>query len=368
MIWTKKKLLKHLFYTLYLIIAVALITEITLRYLYTPIAVKLRIEANSLARDPEQAQESLFDYNKMRFIPKSSGKILHQEYNTIANHDNFGFRNPCFDITKKANEIIIGDSFVYGIGVEDKDTLSCQLKNENPQMNIYTMGVPGAGPKEYLLLLEKNKENISKLIEGKTIVSIMIFTGNDFESLLNLGIPILENKNQKQYPFKPIIKAINFHLVKSKWLSESYFLQSIKILCMSLIKPNKTKNYFTNYASSTFYKSSSKSNIEQISSSLNMIKKTIEYNGMMLGKIYLVPDPAEISSSRLARDATLGQFNADQINVQYKFNSILSVCHQQNYSCLDLRESLSDRDYFYQDNHLRPIGVKKISRKINYSY
>ena len=53
---------------------------------------------------------------------------------------------------------MIGDSFVFGTGVADKDTFSCAAKSLG--VNLYTLGIPGANPSTYLNIAEKNKEKI----------------------------------------------------------------------------------------------------------------------------------------------------------------------------------------------------------------
>ncbi len=361
---TLRSFILGLLYSIYILAMATLIGEVFLRYAFTPEALKTRIQSNRLAKDPDQIQESLFELSEMKFRSNSTGKILHQEYNVSASHDRFGFRNPCFNFNKPVSEIILGDSFVYGVGLNDFDTLGCHLKKEKPDINVYTMGVPGANPVNYLQILEKNKKSTERLIGGKKRISVMIFVGNDYESLISLGDGAKTKTSSRQNIIHNTLESINFYFVKSKWLSESYFFQALKIAYIRIFKPNETKNYFINYAGSTFYKAGTALDTSIIVSSINKIKEKIEAVGYAFDSFYLIPDPADVSESRLSRDSMLGQFTPGEIDVNHKFNSLINACNQAQLSCIDFRPLLSETDYYIQDNHLRVSGIKKISKEI----
>ena len=226
---------KFLLSSFYFLITVIFLSELSLRYIYTPKALELRIDSNRIARDPRQSQ-ALFDGNNLNFFPNSSGRIIHAEYDVEANHDKIGFRNPCFEFEDKVYRIIIGDSFLYGVGVPDKETFSCNLNKISNVKKYYTIGVPGANPRSYLQILNKNNEILKKNLMGKPSVSIMIFMGNDYEELLSIDNDVLDiNLDvsplslKEKFQFKNIVFYFNSLLVKSPILSESYFFNSIKL-------------------------------------------------------------------------------------------------------------------------------------------
>lgn len=104
-----------------------IIGEVLFRYIFNSKSLQTRININKYSIANIKNINSRFDFSNLRFEPYSKNKIYHSEYNFIANHDKYGFRNPCYNFTLEAQKILIGDSFVYGIGVNDKDTLGCQL-------------------------------------------------------------------------------------------------------------------------------------------------------------------------------------------------------------------------------------------------
>ena len=79
--------------------------------------------------------------------------------------DEYGFRNPKDVWKNKKNEIVIlGDSFAHGACVNDKDTITGNLKRLLKTEKIINLGFGGNGPlieyaaiREYLHLIKPNK-------------------------------------------------------------------------------------------------------------------------------------------------------------------------------------------------------------------
>ena len=169
--------MKNLIVLIISIIFSFFLCEIILRYILINDQLKLRVEANK--KQFKDFQKLTWNPSTLSFIPNSEGFINHPEYKYIIRHDKFGFRNPC-NINENifVNNIIIGDSFVYGVGVQDSDTLNCKVSVSN-----YTIGVPNATPNCYLQLFKKNFPIIKKIIDIDRIVNlhIVFYVGNDFE-------------------------------------------------------------------------------------------------------------------------------------------------------------------------------------------
>ena len=113
------------------------------------------------------------------------------EYAINYKHDQLGFRNPCYEeLNKNLEEIIVGDSFVYGQGLNDSFTYNCLLIKNG--ISIYTAGLPGASVKNYITIIKKNIGHIRKQFPNIKKLNLFLFLGNDFEDLIKLGI---ENEN-----------------------------------------------------------------------------------------------------------------------------------------------------------------------------
>ena len=170
----------------YLCIAVLVFAamEFALRYIYSPPAVQMRIEVNrlsSLAID-SRLDSPVFDYENFRFHPHSERSIKHPEYSYVATHDEHGWRNPCYSPVdlSEVDIFLLGDSFVYGIGIDDTHTFNClssvRDRNQTTAQYLYSLGLEGATPQHYLKMYDLYLKNSAK---DNAVLIFAFFLGND---------------------------------------------------------------------------------------------------------------------------------------------------------------------------------------------
>ena len=356
-------------------------TEFLLRSLTPNGEIALRVKMNRFARkeNQEEARGIVFDNENFSFLPNIKIPVEHSEYKYTAAINSEGWRVPCLNKSQKVDMFLIGDSFVFGTGVADVDTFSCAAKNIGK--NLYTLGIPGGDTTTYLKIVEKNKDtilknNVNNLSKYRPKIVLSIFTGNDYETLLN---PELHQRDYlpKNTPAKiksrdtsasigatirSIIKAVNDEIVLNNrfGLGDSYVINGIKLIAIR--QKMDGQNFYRFYGGSTFYSKNAPSDKNVIASSLALIKNRINMNGFDFGGLLLIPDPAEISASRFKRDATLRGIlgKIEEINRSHKFENIIAACKTISLDCIDTRNVLDENDYFIHDNHLNKNGVKKI--------
>ena len=378
------------------LIITLLLGELILRFIYTPQILDIRISLNKKAVEQTEQEQAIFDFNKLRFEPNSINKILHSEYSISTTHDAIGFRNPCYSkINKKNFDLFIGDSFVYGVGLSNQYTYNCLLKNMG--ISVYTMGVPGAYVDHYVKVFDKNIESIRTQLSNPRSVYILLFLGNDFESLINYGTKklndsksnqsiandsksnqsiandsksnqsianiFLQKKNYyvtKAYNFLP---KMNYYVTKKPYFNESYFLNGIKLLLKPIFVSSDRGSHVVTNAGSTLYKFTTKQPVDEISTSLSIIKKKLKDRGVKLGGFFLIEDAAIIDSNRFKRDLLLANIeNTEIIDINFKTDAILAACEISEVSCFDSRKYLSGNDYYIYDNHLNDKGAEKLAK------
>ena len=378
------------------LIITLLLGELILRFIYTPEILDIRISLNKKAVEQTKQEQAIFDFNKLRFEPNSINKIIHSEYSISTTHDAIGFRNPCYSkINKKNFDLFIGDSFVYGVGLSNQYTYNCLLKNMG--ISVYTMGVPGAYVDHYVKVFDKNIESIRTQLSNPRSVYIILFLGNDFESLINYGTKklndsksnqsiandsksnqsiandsksnqsianiFLQKKNYyatKAYNFLP---KMNYYVTKKPYFNESYFLNGIKLLLKPIFVSSDRGSHVVTNAGSTLYKFTTKQPVDEISTSLSIIKKKLKDRGVKLGGFFLIEDAAIIDSNRFKRDLLLANIeNTEIIDINFKTDTILAACEISEVSCFDSRKYLSGNDYYIYDNHLNNKGAEKLAK------
>lgn len=376
------KAFKIFFWNATLLLTFTIVLEFVVRAIVPDGEIALRIKMNRLARNQNQQQKKIATFNieNFRFIKNIIIPISHKEYNYNATINGDGWRVPCFDAKTVIDHYIVGDSFIFGTGVEDSATFSCAGKKAN--LNLYTLGIPGARPEIYIKIIEKNKDIINKYHatkkqNKKPSVIIAIFTGNDYENLINMSISDLDQEGDVNFPpsskidlsnqliyskINSLLKHFNYKIVKNNFLGlgESYIFNGIKLLY------NKGRydgpNYYKFYSGSTFYNKNAPSSVNNLRRSLLSINSYVQSLNMNLTGFLLIPDPSEVSERRFNRDATLRGIGSskDKLDYNYKFFNILEACRIISVKCIDSRKTLLESDYFKHDSHLKPSGIIKL--------
>ncbi len=88
--------------------------------------------------------------------------------------NSLGFRSETVDSSRK-QILVLGDSVVWGQGVQDNETVAAYLGNHFLDYQVLNMGVSGYGIDQYYLQL---KQHISQL--NPNIIVVVIFLGNDW--------------------------------------------------------------------------------------------------------------------------------------------------------------------------------------------
>jgi len=105
--------------------------------------------------------------------PYWSGKHHHYDYDVTYNINKDGFRG--YDTRVEGIEYaVVGDSFSFGLGVNDDETFTALLNKDSGQENYFrNYSVPGYSTDQQLLLINKLKDEISNQI------ILIVYLGND---------------------------------------------------------------------------------------------------------------------------------------------------------------------------------------------
>ena len=364
--------MKNFFVIIVSIVFSIIICELLLRYVFINDHLRLRVEANQ--KQFKDFQQLTWDVNLLSFIPESTGQVNHPEYSYKIQHDKIGFRNPCVaDRAKKLKNIIVGDSFVYGVGVNDENSLNCKINLDN-----YTMGVPNSSVKCYSQLIAKHYSRLKKNfnLNNSINIHVIIYMGNDFEDLVeyeksdrcpnNYINYVGDNRNG----FK---NRLNHSLTKGL-LSKYYLPQIQKILYKNFQNKKMYKNfnsnnkkYFIDNGNDSFYTNADFIDKVKLKKSLRIIIKDfikIDYENFNV-LFYLMPSGSDISKERLIRKAKISGFDYKLIDTNLKYLSVINVCNELKIKCYDLRKFFLDKDFYYHDTHLNSEGVKTLSKIIS---
>ncbi len=129
--------------------------------------------------------DTMFQYEAnigWEFIPDKKVKIVYDDgINHYMNTNKDGFRDTPFEEKKgDAKIMVLGDSFVSNISVEDTEVFTQVMEDQLTNTSVYNLGVNGYGQVQEYMLLEKWLPKIQP-----NLVVVMIYLRNDFTD--NMG-------------------------------------------------------------------------------------------------------------------------------------------------------------------------------------
>lgn len=143
----------------------------------------LRYQRQSIDQEikySEQMDPGMIQYDAQlgwKLQPYWSGKHHHYDYDVTYNISRNGFRDsgvPGDVPDDETGYAVVGDSFSFGLGVNDDETFTALLNSAAEQRdNFHNYSVPGYSTDQQLLLINKLKGEISKN------VLLIVYLGND---------------------------------------------------------------------------------------------------------------------------------------------------------------------------------------------
>ena len=351
----KNKILNKLFFFLYLFFTFFFFGEVLLR-IFTPESLEIRININHLTQTEEI--QSLFDEKTMSFSKNTIGAVNTHEYKHTVTIDSLGYRNPCFDKTKNVSNFLIGDSFVFGLGVQDLETLGCHYNKKFSNKQLYTIAAPGASIKEYLKFIDKLKNIKNKFRLKNPKINIVLYSGNDFLDLIYFKKEDYYLKKKNNFS-QIILKKLNKILHDVRIFRNSYTLNFIKIILQQLYKSEDSEKYFRNYLGDNFINKNYEIDEEKIVNNLKILFNSLTSINFDFGYFIILPAAPEIDNNRYIRDANLAGVNYKNYDNLIKIKILKKICKKNNFPCLFLDTVFFNSDYYVGDGHLTTVGQKK---------
>jgi hypothetical protein len=269
---------------------------------------------------------------------------------------------------------MIGDSFVFGIGVDDAGTLQCQLNDSVP---TYAMGIPGAGPTEYRRMIEKQFRSLvgHGVVAKDADVVVVLFSGNDFEGLLDEP----QTGSERTLPahggigntlLGQFLQRMNGLMFRDWPTKDSYLLNMIKMAIVS--RP------FMRYESPNFLRINSGSTLYRAEAVVERRDEFIERGAAHFGRMeelrralgisrmsyLIVPDVNEIDLERARNTVSFYGEQPSHFDLAFKEEVIVEAGRRSGVRIIDaygcFGKSGAGQFYYLLDNHLNPPGTRRL--------
>ncbi len=185
------------FLTMILLFCIGILDRSLSRWIKQNTVFHLTTQAETLTEENFKEGKYLIpNSEKVRFFVVKNGEILVEYYYST---DAFGRRRshePKGQKNERRAALIFGDSFAFGFGSNDEDTLSSWINKSQSQIVAYNYGIIGASPRE-TYIITKNRD-ILKEVKEPIGYLIYVYISGQYQRLSkfhNDGLPVLRLEN-----------------------------------------------------------------------------------------------------------------------------------------------------------------------------
>lgn len=368
-------MLKNLITVLLSMVLAMAVAEAALRWVHTPRSLTFRMQ---VAGQPTGDQNLQFDRDAFRFEPGSTGGLIHPEYRNAVTIDRLGFRNTCgLDGAGPIKAVGVGDSFLFGVGVEDDETISCVLRRAL-SIRSYSISIPGAGPAKYLRLINRHGRAVrEELAPGRRIPALIyLYLGNDIVELTHSRIDAAATADGDADATAgsagrvPVSAAINRFVFHDSPLRHSYLLNLMKASMIRRVKEQRDAAEFIvlREGSAVFRRdppaSVSERHVEMIRGNLDRFRRAARGAGFTDAVFVLIPMAVIVEPDLFRSEVALQGYDGGDFDANYARQAI-ALAAGTEFRTLDVADCLAARParrsfYYVNDNHLTARGVENL--------
>ena len=168
----------------------------------------------------------------VRFEPGAELTVQHVEYHKTAHFDELGARVTGERRGRTPLIPVLGDSFTFGVGVEDDETFASHLARKSGR-RVLNLGVPGFSLKEELDIIEFRHEELG----SPPLYVFVAYAGNDlYETWARAAQPAPSGAAPKSPPWYARANALVYH---HSLLRKSYLLQFSRQSLLTFLDPSR---------------------------------------------------------------------------------------------------------------------------------
>jgi hypothetical protein len=307
------------------------------------------------------------------FEPGSSFWAVHPEWSNEIHIDKWGGRASGTRDSDSTLVPVLGDSFVFGLGVDDQETF-VSLLNPRSTHRFLNLGVPGTGLTNQLDIIERRDSELG----SPPVYVFGLFLGNDLSDIENaaksaatkaersaLGNPQQPTLAPPSGAMTRLFERTNRVVYFNPFLKRSYAIQWIRAGLLSLFNRSQD-NLMMDPALIAMTTADSAAMHEAFVAQIDRLERLQAKLGFR-SVFVLIPDRYQVDSGlRDAKARTYGR-SADEFDPLRANRFVSGVLADHRVRYLDVTSSLGGHgdDYYVQDNHLRPTGQRTIAEMMS---
>ena len=318
----------------------------------------------------------------LRFKPGTKFDVSHYEYANVAHIDDLGGRRVAHNREAQVevpNLIVpfLGDSFTFGVGVEDEETFASLLSSKLGGVRIVNLGVPGTAIHNQLDIIRLRYAEFGR----PSRVVFFFFLGNDFANIRNAvrsdetelnRKPLGQTVANKSSP--NFLSHINGFVYHNTVLKQSYLIQFLRKFALEFyIADRKRQNkkfvgdpifIIMNQDDERQYLEATKDLVGQFKR-LKAMEKELGFSSLLI----TIPDVHQIDETKRKLQAAVYGIAFRSLDSNRPNRLVEMAASKENLLFFDSTHCLSSSGlgaklYYTQDNHLRAIGHELLANCI----
>ena len=308
------------------------------------------------------------DGKMYRFSPFTRFDVSHIEYSNVANIDDLGGRRVSVRPGTRRILPFMGDSFTFGIGVEDDETFVSQIALKLTDYRVLNLGIPGSALHKQIRIVRVRHEELGR---PKRYI-FFFYLGNDFADILSDFVAQDNSKNNpnsganQSGKLYAILHAINDFAYHNPVVKQSYLVQFLRRYILKLVRTTELAGDKTSLLNPIYaimnrdnetYHATLQRVLQIQLNNLQALQKELKFKSMIVA----IPDLSQLDEDVRRNRANGYDILFDQLDPLLPNNILKSTINITNIEYFDstpclLKTGLGAKLYYQQDDHFRSSG------------
>ena len=302
-----------------------------------------------------------------RFTPGSEFKVITREYSHAVTIDEYGARVSADSIHGEvAVSPFLGDSFTFGIGVEDDETFVSLLDTDS-DTDYLNLGIPGSSLPQHIDIVESRHGELG----APSLYAFGFFVGNDFQNLLErrnvAGVGMSSpGGDSPDDPYPTLssrfdwLSRVNEYVLRDSVLRRLYLVQWARhkvLLLMNRARADIMDPIFLVMRTDRSYLSDARQYFEQELERLIDVAHELQFEFVFV----ILPDRHQVNADLFSLKRTYYGLSEDQIDNRLPNKVLADALDNHDVIYIDITECMAGRDdvqdlYYLSDNHFTALG------------
>ena len=300
----------------------------------------------------------------VRFRPDSTFAVMDREYRNDVHTTRWGTRTTGTDAVGPEAVVFTGDSFTFGLGVDDLETFT-SLVCRSRHRGCLNAGIPGTALPAQLDVVQAN---IEAWQHPKRIVFVF-FAGNDLPEMIREREQTLASPAPavKSSPAPNALAVINRVVNASPILSRSYLLRLMKTTARTWAMPGSMDLMFSTASGAPGELGRrARTTLAMALDRLERLSADLDFSPSFV----MIPDRYQVYHSLMVNKARYYGLDPGALDMTFPQRLLASELDRRHIPYLDVSSCLDRQDktlYYQHDNHLTRAGHEAVAACITRS-